>query len=88
MVRQLKRPEEVALLRKVYGRQFVLTSAYAPEALRKEKLCERLRRELSTAVPLSDITHRAEQLIERDASEEGEALGQQLRDTFHLADVF
>jgi cytidine deaminase len=88
MVRQLKRPDEVALLRKVYGRQFVLTSAYAPEALRKEKLCERLRRELSTAVPLSDITHRAEQLIERDASEEGEALGQQLRDTFHLADVF
>jgi deoxycytidylate deaminase len=88
IVRQLKRPEEVALLRKVYGRQFVLASAYAPEALRKEKLCERLRRELSTTVPASDIAHRAQQLIERDASEDGEALGQQLRDTFHLADVF
>jgi cytidine deaminase len=88
IVRQLKRPEEVALLRKVYGRQFVLISAYAPERLRKEKLCDRLRRELSTAVAPSEITHRAEQLIERDASEDGEALGQQLRDTFHLADVF
>lgn len=88
IVRQLKRPEEVALLRKVYGKQFVLISAYAPERLRKEKLCDRLRRELSTAVAPSDIAHRAEQLIERDASEDGEALGQQLRDTFHLADVF
>ncbi|WP_454619043.1 anti-phage dCTP deaminase [Bradyrhizobium cenepequi] len=88
IVRQLKRPEEVALLRKVYGRQFVLVSAYAPEQLRKEKLCDRLRRELSTAVAQSHITHRAEQLIERDASEDGDALGQQLRDTFHLADVF
>jgi deoxycytidylate deaminase len=84
----LKRPEEVALLRKVYGRQFVLASAYAPEGLRKEKLGERLRLELSTAVPVSDIAYRAEQLIERDASEDGEALGQQLRETFHLADVF
>jgi cytidine deaminase len=36
----------------------------------------------------SDISHHADQLIERDASEEGESLGQQLRDTFHLADVF
>jgi deoxycytidylate deaminase len=88
IVRQLKRPEEVALLRKVYGRQFILVSAYAPEQLRKEKLCDRLRRELSTAVAQSDIAHRAERLIERDASEDGEALGQQLRDTFHLADVF
>src|SRR5262249_18366487 len=67
IVRQLKRPEEVALLRKVYGRQFVLVSAYAPEQLRKEKLSDRLRRELSTALAASDVSHRAEQLIERDA---------------------
>src|ERR1700674_5074495 len=40
IVRQLKRPEEVVLLRKVYGRQFVLASAYAPEAQRREQLCE------------------------------------------------
>jgi cytidine deaminase len=42
IVRQLKRPEEVELLRKVYGRQFALISAYAPEKLRKEQLCARL----------------------------------------------
>jgi len=88
IVRQLKRPEEVALLRKVYGRQFILVSAYAPEGLRKEKPCERLKRELSTNTMTSDISYHADRLIERDASEDGEALGQQLRDTFHLADVF
>ncbi|CUT15791.1 Probable Cytidine deaminase EC 3545 [Bradyrhizobium sp.] len=88
VVRQLKRPEEVALLRKVYGRQFILVSAYAPETLRREKLCERLKRELSTTATPSEIAFQADQLIERDASEDGEALGQQLRDTFHLADVF
>ena len=88
IVRQLKRPEEVALLRKVYGRQFVLASAYAPGAERREQICARLRRELSTLAKESDVGHQADQLIERDASEDNEALGQQLRETFHLADVF
>jgi deoxycytidylate deaminase len=84
----LKRPEEVALLRRIYGRQFVLVSAYAPEPNRREQLCARLRRELSTTIAPGDIGYRADILIERDASEEDDALGQALRDTFHLADVF
>lgn len=88
LVRQLKRPEEVALLRKVYGRQFVLASAYAPVAERREQLCTRLRRELSTMTEPREVGYRADQLIDRDASEDNEALGQQLRETFHLADVF
>lgn len=88
IIRQLKRPEEVTLLRKVYGRQFVLASAYAPEHERKEQLCQRLRGELSTAMTPAQIGFLAEQLIERDAAEDQEALGQQLSETFHLADVF
>jgi deoxycytidylate deaminase len=88
LIRQFKRPEEVALLRKVYGRQFILISAYASEAKRREQLCARLRPELSTMSAAGDIAHRADALIERDASEDDDALGQALRDTFHLADVF
>jgi deoxycytidylate deaminase len=88
LVRQLKRPEEVTLLRRVYGRQFILVSAYAPETRRRERLCERLKGELSTSAKAIDVAHLADQLIDRDASEDEEALGQQLRDTFHLADVF
>lgn len=30
IVRQLKRPDEANLLRRVYGRQFILVSAYGP----------------------------------------------------------
>src|SRR5260370_872198 len=88
IIRQLKRPEEVTLLRKIYGRQFILASAYAPEHERKEQLCQRLRGELSTAATPAEIGYLAEQLIERDAAEDQEALGQQLSETFHLADVF
>ncbi|MFG3593246.1 hypothetical protein [Bradyrhizobium sp. RDI18] len=88
IIRQLKRPEEVTLLRKVYGKQFILASAYAPEQERKEQLCRRLRGELSTATTPAEIGFYAEQLIERDAAEDQEALGQQLSETFHLADVF
>jgi deoxycytidylate deaminase len=88
IVRQLKRPEEVELLRQVYGRQFILASAYAPEHERREQLCGRLKRELSTSIADADISYRADTLIHRDASEDQEALGQQLRETFHLADVF
>ncbi len=88
LVRQLKRPEEVSLLRRVYGRQFVLISAYAPEVRRRERICERLRGELSTSAKAIDVAHLADQLIDRDASEDEEVLGQQLRETFHLADVF
>jgi deoxycytidylate deaminase len=88
IIRQLKRPEEVALLRQVYGRQFILASAYAPEHERREQLCSRLKRELSTSVADVDLSYQADKLIHRDASEDQEALGQQLRETFHLADVF
>src|SRR4030081_851751 len=74
IIRQLKRPEEVTLLRKVYGKQFILASAYAPEHERKEQLCQRLSGELSTAATHAEIGYFAEQLIERDAAEDQEAL--------------
>lgn len=38
IIRQLKRPEEVALLRSVYGKQFILVSAYAPQAWRRTRI--------------------------------------------------
>ena len=41
-----------------------------------------------TQEKMSEIEHKVSRLIERDASKVGEKLGQQLRDTFHLGDVF
>jgi deoxycytidylate deaminase len=88
IVRQLKHPEEVKLLRQVYGKQFVLISAYAPEDKRRRRLLDDIKASESTQEKMSEIEHKVRRLMERDASEIGENLGQQLRDAFHLADVF
>ncbi|MCA1458853.1 hypothetical protein I6F35_37955 [Bradyrhizobium sp. BRP22] len=88
IIRQLKRPDEVVLLRKVYGRQFVLISAYGPAEKRKQLIEERLRHTLIPGSPHHEIISKAAQLIEKDAREDGEDLGQNVRETFHLADVF
>ena len=88
IVRQFKRPEEVALLRKVFGRRMILVSAYASAEQRRAKIISRLQLDLSTRTLHSELSHMADQLIERDASEGDELLGQALRETFHHADVF
>lgn len=84
IIRQLKRPDEVALLRQIYGRQFILVSAYGPTEERRAKIAAKLRRSL---IPPDEVDDKVSFLIERDASED-EPNGQQLRETFHLADVF
>jgi deoxycytidylate deaminase len=88
VIRQLKHPEEVKLLRQVYGRQFILISAYASEEKRHRRLLDDIKASESTQAKMSEVEYRVRRLMERDASEIGENLGQQLRETFHLADVF
>ncbi len=88
IIRQLKRPEEVALFRQVYGKQFVLISAYGPAERRKRLLEEQIARSLSPSAQPNEVSSKAEELMARDASEEDDAYGQHLRDTFHLADAF
>lgn len=88
LIRQLKRPEEVALFRRVYGPRFFLISAYGSELDRKDRLEKQLKRSLSTRKSPADISCAAERLIERDSSETKDFYGQSLQETFHLADVF
>jgi deoxycytidylate deaminase len=76
VLRQLKHPEEVVLLRRTYGAGFLLIGLYCPLEVRKRHLRER-------GIAEPDI----ERLIVRDEREPSES-GQQLRDTFHRADVF
>jgi len=76
ILRQLKRPEEVALLRRTYGEGFVLLGVYCRRRDRVDQLAvQGVRRS------------EAEALIRRDEYE-SEMGGQALRETFHLADVF
>ncbi|MEH3035572.1 MAG: anti-phage dCTP deaminase [Sphingomonas adhaesiva] len=88
IIRQLKRPEEVNLLRKVYGKQFILVSAYGSIESRKAIIETKIRRSAPLNVADHDISHKADMLIDRDANENADAHGQHLRETFHLADVF
>lgn len=88
VIRQLKRPDEVELLRKVYGKQFILVSGYGSADHRKSKIEKKLRDSLPIATPDHEISNKADQLMERDADEGADNHGQHLRDTFHLADVF
>lgn len=72
----LKRPEEVATLRKVYGDGFFLVGVFATQKERLEYLLEQ-----------NAPKQKALELIKTD-SEEADPYGQQTRATFHLADVF
>jgi len=76
VLRQLKRPEEAYKLRRVYGDGFHLVGLYCPKANRIENLIKR-----------GASKQEAEGLIRRDEHEPGQ-WGQNLSDTFHLADVF
>lgn len=76
VLRQLKHPDEVYLLRRTYGDGFHLLGLYCPRRAREEHLRTR------------GANHREiERLILRDENEPSES-GQHLRDTFHLSDVF
>jgi deoxycytidylate deaminase len=88
IIRQLKRPTEVSLLRRVYGKQFVLVSAYGSLEKRLELLEEKLKHSLPPSSTAADISRRARELTAIDAIEEGNDYGQRLRETFQLADVF
>ena len=88
VIRQLKRPEEVEFLRRLYGKQFILISAYGSREQRRALIQERLRQTMATTTRLGELNAKAEDLIETDASEADKAFGQQLRDTFHRGDVF
>ncbi|TPL75965.1 anti-phage dCTP deaminase [Mesorhizobium sp. B2-3-15] len=87
IVRQLKRPNEVERLRRLYGKQFVLVSAYTAVDERFNRVFERIQRSISTRSSPADVKFQTNKILERDADED-DVNGQHIRDTYHLADVF
>jgi len=88
VIRQLKRPQEVELLRRIYDKRFVLISGYGSEEHRLEKVVEKGRSSLPLSTEQPEILEQALRLLLRDQSEGRAGHVQHLRDTFHLADVF
>jgi deoxycytidylate deaminase len=88
IIRQLKRPEEVELLRSVYGRQFILVSAYSPQDARLKRIEDEERRSLGGLISDVEAHNSAFELISQDARETQDPNGQNVRDAFPLGDVF
>jgi deoxycytidylate deaminase len=88
IIRQLKRPEEVQLLRRIYGKRFILVSGYGSEEHRLKRVEEKGRSSLPISTEPPQIAEKALRLLLRDQNEGRAQYVQHLRDTFHLADVF
>jgi cytidine deaminase len=88
IVQQFKRQEEIALLRSVYGRQFIQVSAYSPQEIRRRRIEERERQSRSGLVSDVDAHKMAYELVVQDAKETLDQHGQNVRDAFPLGDVF
>ena len=87
-IRQLQRPAEVLLLREVYGRQFILISAYASQDWRIQRIQEREKESRGGLVEDIDAQMLARRLVLQDAKESQDLNGQNVRDAFPLGDVF
>ena len=81
-LRSLKHPDEVKILRHVYGEAFFLVAVACTAKERRESLAESLS-------IFDDSRARAEQLVARDESDASNRdFGQNVRDTYSIADVF
>lgn len=87
ILNQLKRPEEIDTLRRVYGRNFIQISAYCSEDRRLDNLTKRIARSHYREKSIDTYRGKAQDLISRDNDEEENRYGQRIRDTFPLADV-
>ncbi|BFU89254.1 MAG: cytidine deaminase [Nitrospira sp.] len=88
-LRSLKHPEEIALLRKVYGPNFFLIAAYSPYDMRLDQFMRKIAG--SHHVRGSAVTKyrsAAAEILELDQVEGEKRLGQNLRESFPQADVF
>lgn len=85
--KSLKHHQEVEILWEVYGKNFWLVSVYSPRDIRVDNLALTISKSYNQLDSSAYRSH-AEILINRDEFEKGMEFGQNVRDTFPLADVF
>lgn len=88
IIRQLKRPEEINLLRSVYGRQFIQISVHAPQDYRVRRITVKEVQSRRGMITDAEAQLAALALVKQDERESNEGFGQNVRDAFPLADVF
>lgn len=87
ILHSLKRPDEVRTLRRIYGRAFHLIAAFSDRASRVSSLSARIA-QTRHDFDYDSWRKTAEELVKRDEADLTKSLGQDVRDTFPLADVF
>lgn len=86
ILNSLKRPEEVRTLRRIYGPSFIVLAAYAPRPRRLQDLARRIAQ--SRYSNQSDkYLIEAERLLRRDEVEIEDDFGQNVEETFPIADI-
>lgn len=91
IIRSLKRPEEVNLLRRVYGAGFFLIGVNVSRHARVDSLAKRIAQshgETPASSRYANHLAQAETLAKRDEDEEWDDYGQRLRDVFQLCDLY
>jgi deoxycytidylate deaminase len=87
IIRSVKLPEEIDMLRTVYGARLLVLGVSSPEENRKDALLARLRHDHpERKVPWYHAE--ATRLIERDQKDSLKDLGQQVRKAFSRSDAF
>lgn len=84
VLRTLKHPHEVQLLREVFGQRFILVGVHEDLASRRRYL----RSKLEDESPGENVAAAVEKLIERDHYDSSSKYGQQVRETYSSADLF
>ncbi len=87
IIRQLKRPDEIKLLRQVYGKHFVQISATAKKEARISSIANKLAT-VPSIKPGRDAEDHARRIVDVDEFEKSEDFGQRIEDVYHLADFF
>ncbi|MFT4149223.1 MAG: deaminase [Paracoccaceae bacterium] len=87
IIRQLKRPHEIDILRRVYGRKFIQVSVVVSEAEQLESVASMISRD-DPAMGRDEIGEESRRLVARDREEVNIKFGQRLINAYHSADVF
>lgn len=87
IIDSLKHPHEVETLRRLYGNNFVLISGFASRGERRSRLGNVIAKSYAKTNE-DEFSESVKSLIEIDAKRDGDKIGQNLRDTFPLADLF
>jgi deoxycytidylate deaminase len=92
ILRQIKRPEEIQCLRRIYGPSLLVIAGHAPEEIRIQSLADLLARTAGRASPLG-FENKARALINTDQSDDNPTddkarFRENTRDAYPLADFF